>query len=395
MRSTAQLDAQLEEAGVDAYLFDTDGGQSDQYYLSQFTAPDPFIACYRPEGMALFVSGLEYGRANKEAAVDEVVRHSTYNYRDLIAEYGQPEGRSKAIANFLADRDVESVLVPERFPLVTADGLREEGIDVTVDSTGVIEQLRAIKTETELDAIETTQRANEAAMARAETLLAQATISDEGTLMLDGEPLTSERVTQAIEHELLDADCALEETIVAGGADAADPHNRGSGPLAAGDAIVIDIFPRSKETRYYADMTRTFVRGEPSEELQRRYELTRQAQAAALEAIEPGVTGAAVHDAVCDVYEDAGYETLRSNPDTETGFIHGTGHGVGLDIHESPQLNPDGETLEAGQVVTVEPGLYDPAIGGIRIEDLVVITDTEQGYRNLTDYEKTFVVAPR
>ena len=185
--------------------------------------------------------------------------------------------------------------------------------------------------------------------------------------------------------------CALDETIVACGADGADPHDRGSGPLDAEESIVVDIFPRDKETGYHADMTRTFLKGEASEELRERYEITREAHGAALDAVEAGATGADVHDAVCDVYEEAGYATLRDDPSTETGFIHGTGHGIGLDVHELPRLNPTGGELEAGQVITIEPGLYDPDVGGIRIEDLVVVT--EDGYENLTDYPKGLELA--
>jgi Xaa-Pro aminopeptidase len=223
-------------------------------------------------------------------------------------------------------------------------------------------------------------------MARAEELLAAADV-DDGTLVYENEPLTSERVKQEIEIELLRHGCALDETIVACGADAADPHDRGSGPLEADEAIIIDIFPRSKETGYYADMTRTFCVGEPSETIAEWYDLTLEAQEAALDAIEAGVTGSEVHDAVCDVYEEAGLPTLRADETTETGFIHTTGHGVGLDIHEFPRVSEQDNELEAGHVVTVEPGLYDPEVGGVRIEDIVVVT--EDGHENLTDYEKS------
>ncbi len=391
MRSTERLDAFLDERDADAYLFDTDA-QSDQYYLSEFTAPDPFIACYRPEGLALLVSGLEYGRATKESRAEDVARLGAYDYRSRVADHGRQAGRIETIAAFLADRGVESVVVPARFPVATADGLRDRDITVYPESTGVITEIRARKTDDEIDAIETVQRANERAMARARELIAAAEVGEDGLLYREGAPLTSERVTRAIEHALIDADCALEDTIVAGGADAADPHDRGSGPLPADAPIVVDIFPRSKASRYHADMTRTFVATAPDEELRERYAVTERAKAAALERIEPGVTGATVHDAVCAVYEEAGYATLRSEPETDVGFIHSTGHGVGLDVHEAPRLGPEGGELEAGNVVTVEPGLYDPAVGGLRLEDLVVVTEAAPGYRNLTDFPTEFLV---
>jgi Xaa-Pro aminopeptidase len=261
---------------------------------------------------------------------------------------------------------------------------------VTPDHDGVVGRIRAVKHEEELEHMRAAQRANERAMATAESLLADADVDGDGRLVHDGAPLTSERVKEEIEVSLLRDGYALDTTIVACGADAADPHDRGSGPLRADESIIVDIFPRSKETGYYADMTRTFVKGEPSETVREWYDLTQRAKAAALDVLEAGVSGSVVHDAVCDVYEDAGYPTLRSDPDTETGFIHSTGHGVGLDIHEYPRLSTAENELEAGMVVTVEPGLYDPAVGGVRIEDIVVVR--EDGYENYTSYEESLVV---
>jgi len=382
------LDAFLEEADLDGYLVEADSEDSDQRYLSGFTAPDPFVTLYTGEAH-LLVSALEYGRAKRNARAETVERHSEYDHRKNLEEYGQTEGGHRTLAAFLDAHDVESVATPVDFPLGTADGLRELGVTVEADYDDTVESIRATKTDEEVEHIRAAQKANEAAMARAEELLAEASVED-GTLVFDGEALTSERVKQEIEIELLRHGCALDETIVACGADAADPHDRGSGPLSANEAIIIDIFPRSKETGYYADMTRTFCVGDPSAEIAEWYDLTLEAQEAALDAIEAGVTGSEVHGAVCDVYEDAGLPTLRSDETTETGFIHTTGHGVGLDIHEFPRVSEQDNELQAGHVVTVEPGLYDPAVGGVRIEDLVVVT--EDGHENLTDYEKSLVL---
>jgi Xaa-Pro aminopeptidase len=379
----SKLSAALDDAGVDGYLLDADSGDSDQLYVSGFNAPDEFVTLYTPEGTYLLVSGLEYGRAKTEARADEVARLSDYDFPQLVAEHGRTGAKTRACAEFLADHGVESVAAPERFPLGTADGLREQGLSVEVLDEDVVTEIRAVKTDEEIEHVHEGQRANEAAMAAAEELLSAATVED-GLLYHDGEQLTSERVTEEIEVTLLRHGCALDETIVACGADAADPHERGSGPLRAGETIVIDIFPQDKATKYYGDMTRTFVKGEPSDEVRRRYDDTYEAFEAALDAVEAGVTGKEVHDAVCDVYEEKGYDTLRSDPSAETGFIHSTGHGIGLDVHELPRVSPDGGELAAGHVVTIEPGLYDPGVGGIRIEDLVVVT--EDGYENLTDY---------
>ncbi|CCQ36430.1 peptidase M24 family protein (homolog to Xaa-Pro dipeptidase) [Natronomonas moolapensis 8.8.11] len=384
----SKLDAFLAEAGVDGYLIEADGETADQRYLSGFTAPDPFVTLYTGE-TTLLVSALEYGRAMRTARADRIERHSTYDHRANVAEYGSPGGKYRTLAAFLDSHSADSVAVPRDFPVGTADGLRDHGIAVEADPDGVVGSIRARKVDEEIDHVRATQRANEAAMARAEDLLVSATV-DGGTLRLDGDPLTAERVKRAIEIELLAHDCALDETIVACGADAADPHDRGSGPLAADEAIIVDIFPRSKTSGYYADMTRTFCVGDPGETIERWYDLTYEAQRAALDTIEAGVSGSDVHDAVCDVYEDAGLPTLRADETTETGFIHTTGHGVGLDIHEHPRLSEEETELEAGNVVTVEPGLYDPEVGGVRIEDLVVVT--EDGHENLTEYPTELAV---
>ncbi|RQG88911.1 aminopeptidase P family protein [Natrarchaeobius halalkaliphilus] len=396
MEFTADLSALidvLDSDDVDGYLIDDDSTDSDQRYVSGFTAPDAYQTLVTPDGgVHLLVSGLEYGRATAESNADSVTRRASYDYQGLAVEHGPHEGKIRMLETFLDDHDVASVSVPRSFPTGTADGLRDRDVSVTVEPESIVEGIRATKTDWEIDQIEATQRANEAAMATAEALIASADVED-GVLVHDGEVLTSERVTEEIEITLLRNGCQLDETIVACGADGADPHDRGSGPLEANELIVIDIFPRDKETGYFGDMTRTFARGDPGEEARRRYEVTERAYEAALEAVEPGVTGAEVHDVACDVIEEAGYETLRSDPSTDTGFIHGTGHGVGLDIHEQPTVSPGGGELEPGHVLTIEPGIYDPAVGGVRIEDLVVVT--EGGSENLTEYPVALEPAAR
>ncbi|MFB6299450.1 MAG: M24 family metallopeptidase [Halobacteriales archaeon] len=389
MPDLSRLDSYLEDEGVDGYLIDAAGDVADQRYLSGFGAPDPYLTLYTPDALWLLVSGLEFNRARETSDADTVKRYANYDYIELREELGQTEARRELVASFLGDADIDSVSVPKRFPVDTADGLRERGLTVEPESEEILSEIRASKTDEEIERINTAQSANEEAMAAAEELIAAATINDD-ILVLNGDPLTAERIKEKIEVTLLRHGCALDETIVAGGKQGADPHERGHGPLPAHEPIVIDIFPQDKTSKYHADMTRTFLRGEPSEAVIDRFEHTNEALAAALDTIEPGVTGEAVHDAACTVYEDAGYPTLRSDPDTETGFIHSTGHGVGLEVHELPRLAPGGEELEPGHVVTVEPGLYHPDHGGIRTEDLVIVTD--DGYRNLTEYHKHLII---
>ena len=398
----ARLDDRLADLRTDGYLIDASQDDANQLYLSGFTGPDPFLTLYADGEVHVLVGGLEYGRARKEADADTVERHADYDY-----EYGGREARNDMYARFVRDKGVESISMPPRGPVGTADALRERGIDVAVDTDDRLREVRAVKTDEEIEAVREAQRANEAAMRAAEALIAGADVAGEdaavegegptahgdvepGTLLHEGAPLTSERVTEEIEVTLLRHGCALDQTIVAGGTQAADPHDRGSGPLRANEAIIVDIFPRSKATKYNADMTRTFCVGDPGETLREWYDLTERALAAALDAVEPGATGEDVHAAASEVYEDAGEPTFRTDPETETGFIHSTGHGVGLDVHESPRLASGGEALEPGHVITVEPGLYDPDVGGVRIEDLAVVT--EDGYENLTTYPVEFEV---
>ena len=380
---TSSLDAYLDEQRLDGYAVYAASDDSTQRYLSGFTAPDPFLTVYTPEGTAILTSGLEYGRATKEADTETVERTSDYDYESLREEYDSATARNKLHAKFLRANDAEDVAVPETFPVGSADGLREEGITIAVDDEGVVDDIRAVKTDEEIENVREATLANEKSMQACEDLVDAAEVRN-GVLYHEDEPLTSERVKTEIETTLLEHGCALDETIVACGVDAADPHDRGSGPLEAGQPIIVDIFPRDKETGYHSDMTRTFVKGEASETISEWYDLTAEAKRAAFRELEAGATGEEVHAAACEVYERAGYATLRQDPATETGFIHSTGHGIGLDVHEAPSLSPRGEELKAGQIVTIEPGLYDPEHGGVRIEDIAVVT--EDGYENFTAY---------
>jgi Xaa-Pro aminopeptidase len=194
-----------------------------------------------------------------------------------------------------------------------------------------------------------------------------------------------------IEITLLSQGCEAPDIIIACGKGSSDPHWQGEGELLADEPIVIDMVPRSKKERYYSDMTRTVVRGTPSDELKDMYSAVLDSQVAAINKIKAGVSGSEIHNVVCDVLEERGYETARGkNGEVTEGFIHSTGHGVGLDIHEGPNLSESGRELKAGCVVTVEPGLYYKNIGGVRIEDVVVVT--QGGCKNLTMFEKNLVL---
>jgi Xaa-Pro aminopeptidase len=367
------------------------------YHLSGFLAPDPVI-CLRAAGKKyLAVSALEYGRAEKEAPVDELVSFDELDLIELTKELKSGARAFAAAATNLVKRagaEGSPVVVPPHFGVAYADELRARGLRVEPDGR-LFAELRRVKTEGEILYIEEAQRAVEEACAYAVGIFEEAEVSDDGALIWRGEPLTSELLRSEIEVELLRRGCTADEgTITAGGPQAADPHERGSGPLRAGEAIILDVFPRGQEGRYYADMTRTFVKGEPAEGLQNMYDAVLEAQKTALSMIRAGVNGRDVHDKVSDILHERGYKTGKHDqrpgePLTE-GFFHGTGHGVGLAVHEAPRVSIADEELKSGDVVTVEPGLYEPGVGGVRIEDLVVVT--EDGCRNLTNFPKEFRV---
>jgi Xaa-Pro aminopeptidase len=363
------------------------------YHLAGFLAPDPVI-CVRVAGRVyLAVSAMEYGRARKQSKADEVLSFDELEVTRLARELKSgARGLAAATANLLSRLGAGSVAVPPSFGVAYADELRARDVEVVPDGP-LFAGLRRSKTEAEVSHIEKTQRAVEAACARAVEILEEAGVAADGTLEWRGGALTSEALRSEIEVELLRRGCAADAgTIAAGGPQAADPHEQGHGPLRAGETIIVDIFPVDKASRYYADMTRTFVKGEPSEELRRMYDAVLEAQEAALGMVRAGVNGRDVHGKVSEILHKAGYKTAvhdqkPGEPLTE-GFMHGTGHGVGLEIHEAPRVSMTDEELVVGDVVSVEPGVYDPALGGVRIEDLVVVT--EDGCRNLTRFPKEF-----
>jgi Xaa-Pro aminopeptidase len=275
--------------------------------------------------------------------------------------------------------------VPPGFPLEKADFLRANGVELAVDRA-LFEDRRRAKTERELQGIRNAQRACEAALDEARALL-RAARANGGGLEVEGRPLTSERLKREIEGVFMQFDVEGGDMIVSHGPQTAVGHDGGSGQLQAGEPIVFDLFPRDKATGCFADMTRTYVVGEPSDEVREWHRLVKEALDRATAELKPGVNGRTLYELVCGLFQDAGYKTqLSKDPGEvlEDGFFHGLGHGVGLEVHELPSLGRTGHDLVPGDVVTVEPGLYRAGYGGLRLEDLVLVTD--DGYERLTDY---------
>jgi Xaa-Pro aminopeptidase len=378
-------------------LFYADGYRfPDVYHTTKFLAPDPIIALEDVLDLVLVVSSLEEGRARKESRATTIVNMNEYGAQELTGQgISGTEFWATIMERFLTERGLQRVAVAPYFPLAEADRLREMGVELVVAKD--LRERRRVKRPDEIDAIEAAQRATEDAWREGVDALRRAKARPDRTLELDGAVFTAERLRAIVESALLERGYASDGAICAPGPQAADPHQIGTGPLHAGEPIVMDIFPQHKQTRYWADMTRTVSKGEPPAEIRRIYDVVRRAQDAGMKALRPGVTGREVHELVEDIIWGAGYDTLRPgqkrNPSDPTprGFIHSTGHGVGLEIHEAPAIARSGmKPLVVGDVVTIEPGVYDPVIGGVRLEDMLVIT--EAGARNLTQAPRELVV---
>jgi Xaa-Pro aminopeptidase len=360
--------------------------EADLYYATRFLAPDPFVFLWHGEEKILLMSDLEVDRARAQAAVQRVLPIRTYEAQ--ARSHGVESPRMiDAVTELLREREIARVVVPGTFPLEHADALRARNIEVAAQPAPFFPE-RLIKREEEVAAMAEAMRQTEAALDQAIRAIQQADVRD-GLLWWQGGVLTSERIKHLIALHLLENGLQADHTIVACGDDGCDPHNQGSGPLAPDQPIIIDVFPRDTRSRYFADITRTVVKGRASAQVRRMYEAVAAGQAAALEDIRDGAPADAVHRKVQATLEGFGFRTGEEHGRMQ-GFFHGTGHGLGLEIHELPRVSRLPVTLRAGHVVTVEPGLYYLGHGGVRIEDVVVVTDT--GCRNLTTYPKTLEV---
>jgi Xaa-Pro aminopeptidase len=353
----------------------------DMLYATRFFAPDAFIFLEEKGKRTLVLSDLEIDRARKQAEADEFVSFSALE-REVQGSSKKAPAYEKVLSHFLRKRGVRSALVPANFPLGFAQELAVSKIRLRT-SNGLFWPEREAKSDGELKLMRRALAITESGLARAMEVLAASNRAAGKKLSWSGRTLTSEILRAEIDSAILRAGGLPANTIVAGGDQACDPHERGFGPLKADSLIILDIFPRDAKSGYFGDMTRTVVRGRASEEQRRLWETVREGQALALKKMKPGVDGLKLHNEVKQFFTDRGYPTeLRGG--RQVGFFHGTGHGLGLEIHEFPRFQKT--VFKPGQVLTVEPGLYYPGIGGVRVEDVVVLTKT--GTRMLSRFEK-------
>ena len=353
----------------------------DMLYATKFFAPDPFIFLQKNGKRTLVLSDLEIDRGRKQAKADEFVMFSQLE-REVQGKSKKAPPYEKVLAHFLRKRGIRSAIVPSNFALGYAQELMANKIRVRA-TNGLFWPEREAKSEKEIEMIGRALRITETGLKRAIEVLKASKPGAGKRLRWSGKTLTSEMLRAEIDSTILRAGGIPTGTIVAGGDQACDPHERGFGPLYANSLIILDIFPRDAKTGYWGDMTRTVVRGRASDAQRKLWETVKEGQELALREIRAGVDGMKIHKAIQALFKKRGYPT-EVRKGKNVGFFHGTGHGLGLEIHEYPRLQK--VTLKDRQVLTVEPGLYYPGLGGVRHEDVVVVTKT--GCRILSRFSK-------
>ena len=343
----------------------------DMLYATKFWAPDAFIFLERNGKRTLVLSDLEIDRGRKQADADEFVMFSALE-REVQGKSKKAPPYEKVLAHFLRNRGVTSTAVPANFPLRYAEELAANKIRVRA-TNGLFWSEREAKSTKEIEMIGHALRITETGLKRAVEILKRSRPNARKRLRWGGKTLTSEMLRAEIDSAVLRAGGIPTGTIVAGGDQGCDPHERGFGPLYANSLIILDVFPRDAKTGYFGDMTRTVLRGRASEAQRKLWKTVKAGQALALRKIKAGIDGMTIHKAIQEFFAEHGFRT-EVRKGRRVGFFHGTGHGLGLEIHEPPRLQK--VTLKERQVLTVEPGLYYPGVGGARLEDVVVVTKT-------------------
>ena len=362
-------------------LYADTASSADQLYFSRVHVHDPFIAFGLGKKRITVQSALEFGRVQKARSFDKVLKLEDWVGR---ARKRHPNGRigpAEVIAELSQAHRLRGFRVADDFPAALYLKLRDLGLRLEL-ANGQLFPEREVKTPKEAAALREGNRLSSVGFAVAEDILRRAR-PRKRELIFEGKPLTSERMQFAIASAILEQGGSPDDTIVAGGNQACDPHERGHGPLRPNEMIIFDIFPRVVKTGYFGDMTRTYLKGRANEAQRKLYNTVHEAQRAAIKTVRTGVDGRDVHQQVLNVFDAAGYKTKHGKNGSE-GFFHGTGHGLGLAVHEVPRISTVPYKLVKGSVVTIEPGLYYPGLGGCRIEDVVQVTD--RGARLLSSH---------
>jgi Xaa-Pro aminopeptidase len=361
---------------------------ANMLYATGLFVPDPFVYLKARGRPLIVMSDLEIDRARAQAPHCRVGSLNAYQQK-LRARGIKRPGMAQVVHQILREKGIRHVTVPDDFPLGMATDLGRLGVRVK-PRPGTFFPEREIKSAAEVRKISAALVMAEVGMAEAMQVLHRAKIGRDRKLIYHNLTLTSEKLRSVIDCAILQASGLAANTIVAGGRQACDPHERGYGPLHANELIIIDIFPRSQKTGYFGDITRTVVRGRASEAARKLYHTVFQGQKIAFNLIRAGTPTTDAHKAVQQFFEQQGYRTGRHHG-RMAGFFHGTGHGLGLEIHEAPRLGATSTgRLQPGHVVTIEPGLYYPEIGGVRLEDVALVTTN--GARNLTRFEKVLEI---
>jgi Xaa-Pro aminopeptidase len=362
---------------------------ADMLYAVGMFVPDPFIYLRIRGRQIIVMSDLEVDRARREATQCSVV--SLSQCQQKLRRAGRKKtGLPEVIRLLLRHYRVGKVFVPANFPLGLASDLRNLEVKVKV-KPGQFFPEREQKTADEVKKISAALVMAEVGLSEGILAIKSAKVARNRRLIYRGVPLTSEKLRSIIDTAIMQASGLPANTIVAGGLQGCDPHERGHGPLRANEPIILDVFPRSQKTGYFGDITRTVVKGRASESVRKVYDAVLRGQKTAFQMVRSGASTNDIHKTVLKFFAKEGYKTGRNDGHMQ-GFFHGTGHGLGLDIHESPRMGPNSTgTLKAGHVVTVEPGLYYPEIGGgVRLEDVALVTANHA--RNLTQFEKVLEV---
>jgi Xaa-Pro aminopeptidase len=368
-------------------LYSASETDADVLYPTGFFAPDPFLFVQKGRRRVLVMSDLEMDRARRQASVDRVLSWSRVQKR--IEAGGKKVSAALVIAAVLKDLGLRRVEVPRSFPLGLARDLGPLGIRCRVRPDPFWPE-REHKRPDEVRALTRSLRVAEAGLEAGLAALRSCRIGRDGFLRRDGRVFRVEDLRGVVNQRIMAEGCVPTHTICAPGDQAVDPHEEGHGPLRAHTPIVMDIFPRSEKTGYFGDLTRTVVRGRASERLREVYALVHEGVRLGHRRLRDGADGPSIHREIQALFDARGYKTGRQGGRMQ-GFFHGTGHGVGLQIHEAPSISVTRpSTLRAGHVVTVEPGLYYLGLGGVRIEDMALVTPT--GSRNLTRVPKVLEV---